>query len=380
MRVLIAVIAVMFLTGVAGAAPEIRGLRVDPSYFYGLYGGQLRAEVIAEDLVAKAQSANVNTLFLYAYNPTNGAFYLTNYPQAEVEVGYGTQDIFRKIYDRALGRGLNVVAVIPISDFKSVWDENPSWRSKTADGADYRPFPHSYYLSAWHPGYREWLRGYVRDLVNRFPRLYAVEAVEPTIDCFWMAESDYNPVANAEFFKRFPQGELGDDNWKKVRALGMTELLATMAEEVHAKGVLSGVVQTWPAYADGSLFSFEMVRDEVGYDLEGILNLQGPQKVDFVVGEIMWQQWAAEYGTPAFSPEWTRRAAHDFVSMVGNRSFPIMHVEISGWMGQHSTVSPTVDEFHRSIQVIKDISPGIDVYDHSQIENLDAWSALLAWD
>ena len=79
----------------ANAAPEIRGLRVDPSYFYGLYEGQTDEQIV-DQVINKARAANVNTLFLYAYNPSNGAFYQTDYPMAEVEVGYGQRQIFQK--------------------------------------------------------------------------------------------------------------------------------------------------------------------------------------------------------------------------------------------------------------------------------------------
>jgi hypothetical protein len=372
------ILAIFFYGLFSYAAPEIRGLRVDPSYFYGLYEGQ-NEDYIADQVITKAVAANVNTLFLYAYNPSNGAFYQTDYPMTEVEIGYGRTQVFQKIYQLALQHQMKVIAVFPITDFNSVWEQKPEWRSKLRDGSDYRPFPHSYYLSAWHPEYRKWIRGFVRDMLTRFPDLYAIEAVEPTVDCFWMMESDYNPHSNQEFFKRHPDGTLGDGNWKKFRAQGITDLLAIMSEEAHAKGVLSGVVQTWPANADGTLFSKDLVRDEIGFDIEGILGLQGNQKMDLIIGELMWQQWKAEHGTAVFVPEWTLRASQDFIRLVAGRSFPILHIEISGWIGQNSTVYPTIDEFHRSLQIIRDIAPGIDIYDHSQIENQNAWQALTGW-
>lgn len=378
MKSVLILLSVFFWSLFTFASPEIRGLRVDPSYFYGLYEGQSDDE-IANQVISKARAANVNTLFLYAYNPSNGAFYQTDYPMTEVEVGYGKTQVFSKIYALALQHQMKVIAVFPITDFHTVWENKPEWRSKHLDGTDYRPFPHAYFLSAWHPEFRTWIRGFIADMLTRFPELYAIEAVEPTVDCFWMMAADYNPYSNQEFFNRHPQGQLGDENWKKFRAQGITDLLAIMSEESHARGILSGVVQTWPANADGSLFTHEMVRDEVGFDLEGILNLQGNQKIDLITGELMWQQWKAEFGTEVFTPEWTRQASADFISLVAGRSFPILHIEISGWIGQHSTVYPTIDEFQRSLQVIRDLAPGIDIYDHSQIETMDAWSALKGW-
>lgn len=372
------ILAILFAGLFSYASPEIRGLRVDPSYFYGLYEGQTD-EAIAQQVITKARAANVNTLFLYAYNPSNGAFYQTDYPMTEIEIGYGQTQVFQKIYDLAIHHQMKVIAVFPITDFHAVWESKPDWRSKRPDGQDYQPFPHSYFLSAWHPEYRQWIRGFIKDMLTRFPSLYAIEAVEPTVDCFWKMEADFNPYSNQEFMNRYPEGKLGDANWRKFRAQGVTDLLAIMSEEAHARGILSGVVQTWPAYSDGKLFPNELVRDEVGFDLEGILSLQGNQKMDLITGELMWQQWQAEYGTVAFTPEWTRQASADFISLVAGRSFPILHIEISGWVGGHSTVYPTIDEFYRSLQVIRDIAPGIDIYDHSQIETLNAWQALTGW-
>lgn len=353
----------------------LKGLRVDPSYFYQLYP---RASVkeIARTVVNNAKTAHVNTLFLYAYNPGNGAFYPTHYPMTEVEVDLGRNNIFGAIVSEANVQGLRVIAVIPVNDFETVWIQNPSWRSKMPTGSDYKPFPRAFFLSAWHPEFRKWLRGFVQDLVNKFPGLYAVEAVEPMVDCYWKMEADFNEYANREFQRQYPQGILGDANWRKVRAQGMTELLGIMAETVHTKKIKTGIVQVWPAFGDGVLFSSREMRDEVGFDLEQILNLKGPQKIDFIVGELMWQQWLAEYGTPVFTPQWSRAAAQGFLNLINNRTDTIIHVEISPWHGQHSTVVPTLAEFHDSIFAIKDIAPGIDVYDHSQIESRQAWSTL----
>ncbi|MNT34788.1 hypothetical protein D3C72_1707870 [compost metagenome] len=152
-----------------------------------------------------------------------------------------------------------------------------------------------------------------------------------------------------------------------------------MAEEAHAKGLLSGVVQTWPARPNGTLYTNDEVRDRVGFNLDEILNLQGAQRMDFVMAEFLWQQWAAEYGNPIFTPGWTRTVSDEFIAFVGTRSMPIIHVEISPWHGEHSSVTPTLQEFHDTLLSIKDSVAAIDVYDQSQIENRDAWEILSVW-
>ena len=362
----------------ASAAPELRGLRVDPSYFYDLYADHSAAD-IARKVVNEAEASHVNTIYLYAYNSVNGAFYQTNYPMTEVEFHLGRQDIFGEIYRLARARGMRVIACLSIFDFKIVWQKNPDWRSKLLNGTDYKPFAHAYLLSTWHPDFKKWFRGFIADLAMRFPELYAIEAIEPTVDAFWMKEADFNPIANQEFYERYPGAKLGDNNWKKFRARGVTKLLAIMAEEAHRQNIFAGVVQTWPAKPNADLYSNDEVRDKIGYNLDDILNLQGSQKMDFVMGEFLWQQWAAEYGNPAFTPEWTRRVSHEFIQFVGARSKPIIHVEISPWHGEHSSITPTDAEFHQTILAIKDFVSGIDVYDHSQIENRKAWDELSSW-
>jgi hypothetical protein len=152
-----------------------------------------------------------------------------------------------------------------------------------------------------------------------------------------------------------------------------------MADVAHSKKIKAGVVQTWPARPSGRLFTSDEVRDRIGFSLNEILNLQNTQKLDFVIAEFLWQQWAAEYGTPIFTPAWTTGVAEEFIRFVDNRSQPIIHVEISPWHGKNSVVTPTVQEFYETLRSIKDLVAAIDVYDHSQIQARNAWQALSVW-
>ncbi|MDG0818125.1 hypothetical protein [Bdellovibrio svalbardensis] len=370
--------ALTLLSFPAWSETPLRGLRVDPAYFSSLYP-EMNAQQIANLVVNEAATAGATALFLYAYSSLHGSFYLTSYPLTEIEEPMGSENIFSLVYTAARSRGLKVIAVIPINDFKLVWQEHPGWRSKLSNGEDYKPFVRTHHLSAWHPEFRLWLKGFVTDLLNKFPGLYAIEVVEPTVDCFWTGAPDYNPAANAAFKKKFPKGKLGDENWRKIRALGMTELIASVARTAHAHNIRAAVVQTWPSGYDGKLLTSDQVRDQVGFDFDGALNLKGPEKIDILTGEFLWQQWAAEYGGEVFTPAWTQKAAHDFVSFVRNRSTPIIHVEISPWYGQTTTVNPTIEEFKDTLKSINNMGLGIDVYDHSQIEGRQAWSALGNW-
>ena len=362
----------------AKAIPAIRGLRIDPSYFYYLYS-ELTPKQIAQKVIARVRAAHVNTIFLYAYNPSNGAFYPTDYPLLEIEPFLGSKNIFGEIYSRAKAEGLQVVASISSNDFASVWRSRPQWRSKLQDGSDYKPMPKVFMLSAWHPEYRLWFQGFVADVAKHFPGLLAIEAIEPTVDCYWNGEPDFNPEAVKAFYKLYPKGTLGDSNWKITRAKGLTELLGLMAKTAHTFNIKAGVVQTWPAQESGELYSFSRVRDFVGFDLNEILNLPGAQKMDFVVGELLWQQWRAEYGEKVFTPQWTKQAAQRFLKMVNTRSTGMIHIEISPWHGQNSSIEPTLQEFQQSLQTIRSVASHIDVYDYSQLENREAWKELSAW-
>lgn len=365
-------------TAAHGENSSLRGLRVDPGYFSRLFPDDT-IEEIALNIVQQASQAGTNTLFLYAYSPLHGAYYPTDYQYAEVEEHMGRQNAFAVVYSTARAHGLKVVAVIPVNDFKLVWQEHPEWRSKLRDGRDYKPFTRTHYLSAWHPKYRSWYQGFIEDLLQKFPDLYALEAVEPTVDCFWTGDPDYNPAATAEFRKRYPKGTLGDSNWKKLRAKGLTDLVAIMSRLAHRKKIQSAVVHTWPPGPNGKLMSSNALLEHVGFDFNGVLNLKGEEKLDLINGEFLWQQWAGEYGGTVFTPEWTRKAALDFIAFVNGRSSPIIHVEISSWHGQTHTVTPTLHEFQRTLQVIHDLGYGIDVYDHSQIQDREAWEALSYW-
>ncbi len=371
-------LALVFSATFASAAPTVRSMRIDPSYFYSLYPNNTTAE-IAEKVVQTAKANNVNTLFIYAYNSSYGSFYKTAYTLTAVESGYGQLDIFGTLLKTAKANGLTVIANMPVTDFKTVWQARPTWRSKTKNGSDYLPAADTYLLSAWHPNFRSWLSGFYKDFLTRYPMVDGIEAVEPMVDYFWNKDSDYNSSSNAEFKIRYPNYSIGGTTWLKFRAQGLTNLIAMLSQTAHAVGKKSAVVQTWAINSDGTLYSSQSMRDGMGFDFNGLLNLTGTSKIDLFSAEFMWQQWKAEFGTPNFNPNWTRSAVLSFLNIVAGRSFPIIHVEISPFDGSATSVTPTAFDLQNSIKAIADIAPGIDVYDFNQIENSNAWSAFSAW-
>ncbi len=358
---------------------KLRGLRVDTSYFYNLYPG-LPVSQIAREVVSNASANGVNTLFIYAYNPVYGALYQTDYKYAPVEAGFGQVNILKELTFVAKQFGLKVVACVPVNNFKEVWDKKPAWRAKIKSGADYIPTDNMYLLSAWHPEFRSWLKGFYKDLIERNPNIDGIEAVEPFIDYKWQTESDYNPVSNAKFKAVNPASKLGDANWLNFRARGLTELIGIMNSAASSFKKESYLIHTWPAKASGELFSSKVIKDNIGLDFDGILSLSNDKKLDYLTAELMWQQWAAEHGPENFPIDWTHRAALEFINFVNLRSAVIIHIEVTPFMGaQGKLVTPTLHEFGSTLLAIRDLNVGIDVYDYSQIEYSLAWKDLLSW-
>lgn len=358
---------------------NVRGLRVDIGYLYNLYPGKSVTQ-IAETVVSRARANGVNTLFIYAYNPVYGAIYRTNYPSAPVESGFGRQNILNHFALEAKKSGMKVVASVPANNFKYLWEQKPAWRAKAADGSDYLPIENTYLLSAWHPEFRVWLTGFYKDLIINNPHIDGLEIVEPFIDLRWQKESDYNPVATSKFKRLYPNAKLGDDSWLQFRAQGLTDLISIMNSTAHFYSKSSYLVFTWPVQASGKLFEAEVSKNQIGLDIDGILRLTGTKKLDYLTGELIWQQWRAEYGTQNFSPAWTKQASLEFIDIINLRTKALIHVEITPFMGpQQNVVSPSASEFTESLNVIRELNIGVDVYDYSQIESAGLWDELLAW-
>lgn len=357
---------------------NIRGLRVDPSYFYNIYPG-LSVTDVSNRVVSNAKLSGVNTLYIYAYNTVYGAYYQTSYNSTVVENGYGRLNILKELTATAKKNNMKVVAVVPVNNFKHLWSNNPGWRAKLKSGSDYIPAADMYLLSAWHPNFRSWLSGFYSDLISNNPDIDGIEAVEPFVDYRWAKESDYNSVSNTKFKNLYPKARLGDATWLKFRAQGLTDLIAILNSVAHSFNKSSFLVQTWTARSDGTLFSSDIMRDNIGLDINGILNLTDVKKLNFIMAELIWQQWAAEYGTLNFNPEWTRKASVEFINIVNARSTPLIHVEITPFMGSTGYTAPSLEEFSTTLKSIRDLNTGIDVYDYNQINNLNGWNALLNW-
>lgn len=358
-------------------APEFRvnGMRIDISYVYKMYPKKSMADVISE-VITNSKKGSINTLFIYAFSSVYGAYYQTNYKFASVEKGFGIQNILKELTTAAKKNGIRVVAVVPINSFKEAWVKNPEWRVKDKKGRDYRPGKDIYPVSLWHPEFRKWVQGLYEDLLYRNPELDGLEALEPSVDYNWNKQADYNEVATQTFKSYYPDSPLGGNDWLFFRARGLTEVIAIMNASAHAAGKKSYVVHTWPAKSNGKLFTGSEIKEMTGLDIRGILTLEGASKLDYLVTELIWQQWAAEYGKKKFTAKWPQKAAKEVIEFVNHRSGVMIHVEPTPFKGKKGEVVPTLKEFAETLTSLRDLNVGVGVYDYNQIVKLNAWSIL----
>jgi hypothetical protein len=358
-----------------------RGLRLDPSYFYSSNPGQSVTQ-IATDVITNIKNARGNTVYLYAYNSVHGAFYPTSYSQTTVESGLGSANIFGAVAAEAKKQGLKVVAVVPLNNFNTVWNNNPGWRVKQAGGADYVPLAETYLLSASSAEYRAWYAGFLKDLISHNPNIDQVEAVEPTLDYSWNGVPDQNPSALSNFSAQYPGAAVGSQSWLDFRAKEFLSLVALFNQTVHGAGKLTGLVQTWTVNSSGKLLDATTIKNATGFDWVAIASQSGSSKTDFLVSEFIWQQWFAEYGTSSFNPTWIITAANDYNSVLkgaGATSDLVIHVEISTFAGSYNTTSPTKDQFAQTMANTAKVSNSVSVYDYNQIRTYSAFTELSNW-
>jgi hypothetical protein len=359
----------MIHAGMASAETKIKGMRVDPSYLYGMAASaQAAAQLIVNDAVAMG----VNTLFMYSYSPVYGAFYKTTYQYTAVENGFGIEDMLGNLITAAHAKGIKVVAWLPVNDFKQAAKAQPSWRAKTQTGANYVPYAGTFVMSAWHPGFRSWYKGFLTDLLTHYPALDGIEAGEGQVDYNWDMTTDYNPTATQLYKQAYPRGTVGDANWVKFRTQGMTGLHQILGTVAHQYGRKAYVVQTWSPYDDGTgdLMSSADIAAGCGFDFDGIMNLPAPGRPDVVTGEFMYQQWAAtDTDVTPFTTAWTIQAARQFIANVAGRVTPVVHVEISDF----GTGPLTPADFGAALQdAYTNSTGGADFYDFYQIETDNA--------
>lgn len=341
----------------------MRGLRLDPSYLYEIPGyGSLPIQEFADRVVGEIQSGGFNTLFLYAYNSYYGAFYPTTYPLTAVEPGLGKAKIFPLLAAAAKARGMDVIAVLPVNDFRHAWKAQSAWRVKKRDGKDYRPNTETHFLSPGHSAFASWYAGFVRDFLARNPGVNGIEAVEPGFDLNWDGAPDYNPEVVKAFQAKQPGQATKGITWNRFRSTLLTAHLGLFSRLAHEAGKEAYLVQTYTARPDGSLMTAEEIRQGLGFDWNEVLNLPAAARVDGIMAELMFQEGKATHGTAAFTPGWTTRVAQEFVRFVNGRARALIHVEYSAFQGPHGSFSATEEEVQAALTGLVTFAQGEDTY------------------
>ncbi len=359
---------------------KLKGIRIDPGYFYGgSYSGQ-STDAIAALMVDLALEWGANTIYFRAVSPYYGAFWNQPVtPDLYSEGGHGVNNIFPLVIQKAHAAGVTIIAYVEPNRMKSVWDANPDWREKDIQGNDYRP--DSYPLSVFHPDYLAWTTSFVNELLDMGADGVDIAECDYVV---WGDAATYDAAANARYFAEYPAGSLGDANWVALRKQVLTEWYEHIGTVTHAREREFHVTYTWVSHADGSLYNHADISQGTGFSFDDLLALPIASRPDVIVAELMWQQAAARHGEALFDAEWTESASKQFTTFVAGRAEAIVHVEVSPFIGAAGTIAPMPDEIETSVALALQHSDGADIYDMDQANNLlydfngsvDTWAAI----
>ncbi len=356
--------------GTAAVPVRVHGVSIDPADHLAEHPD---ASELARTLVERLSENRIDTVYVNAYNVEYGAYYETTY-RLNQESELGRQDFLGKFVSAAHARGIRVVAALYDHQHRGAWETHPEWREKTASGGDYNPpgTDIQYYLSTGNPGATAWWRGFLEDILRRYPDLDGVELREPIVN-WWGTDADYNPAVTAAFRTAHPRATLGDETWRRFRQAMLTRFLKSEIALVHRAGLFVHVTTVATTGTSGSLMPAGYVAHETGFDLDALL--RGRDLPDALKVELIWQQWARLYGRVAFTPEWTGRATLEFLREMRGRAPVIVHVELTDF-GRSSI---TVEEFHRTLRAAdRPGLQGVDFYSVSLADAKRAWPAVRA--
>ncbi len=348
--------------------PLVKGIRLDPGHLYPPNGPV--SPTVAAELVGDIIRCRANTLFLYGINSVYGAFADLNYDLMSTESGLGKTDFVHQVIQLAKDQGISVVISIPLNNFKSAWEQRPTWRvkQKIAGGvSDYKPNVEAYPLSSWVDDVRDWIGGLVSQVCHLWSDSAGIEIREPEVNHTWNDPVDFNAATTQKFSTLYPRisADPRSPDWRRFTAMGLTDMHAIVARQIHNYRKECWIVQTWPPDNAGNLMDATDVRDGSGFDFGGVLNLSRLDRADNITAELIWQQWSADKHLPIFSPEWTGDASKQFSRFVGDRANAITHVEATGFpVGDHPTITPNDAQLQRSIRLALENTNGVAVYEY----------------
>ena len=348
--------------------PFIRGVTLDP---WAYRDSSVSAGEFAEALAERYQRNAVNTVFFYAYNVDEGAAYRTRYSGSSVS-DWGRQDLLAHLLDACHRRGIRVVAWLYSGRDEGMWKKHPEWRERTKDGKAHNPLRlhAAYFLCPRNAEVRTWYAGLLRDLARRYPTLDGIELCEPVVNWFG-DQACYCQVCRDEFAASHPGEPLGETVWREFRAEGLTDFLSGCMKAVSEEGIDTYIMTISDAWSNGAILSPRRQAEESGFDLEALLN--GPYPPDWVNFEIIWQQWAALYGTEVFNYDWAEETATRLVRRTDKRARVVLHVELTDFGSQHMTPAKIAETIDR----VRVTDPqGVECYHSGAIDKKAAWPVL----
>lgn len=343
----------------------IKAIRFDPAYYYK--SGKPTAR-LARELVQKWDDAGINTVYFLSYSHVYGARYITDYLY-NTEESFGRRDLLGIMLPMMKAKGMKVIVWFFDHQHKGAWTANPDWRVRTKDGRFYRNNPYDYYLSVHHPEVREYLQGFVEDILENYPDVDGIDITEPIVN-WWGNEADFSDHVVKQFREKYPDEPLSGYKWLEFKSEGLTTHIQELTQLVQSMGKEVHLTTVFTATANGRLLSPREYRNYTGFDLEAILS--GDDVPDYLNGEIIWQTWADAHGA-GFSPQWTKRGVKDAMAQVAGRTPFIAHVEIS----RFGSVQPDVEQFGESLKwALAGGARHLDFYDSHQTDQAGAWSAV----
>jgi hypothetical protein len=347
-------------------------VRFDAAYYYGRSPS---VRHLAQDLTESWAEQGINLVYFYAYNRVYGARYVTHY-DGNIMEDFGRQDLLGHMIREAHRRNIKVVAWLQGVQHKQIWEARPQWREKTQDGGDYKPDRDSYLLCARNPEVMQWWLGFLDDLVTHYPDLDGIDLAECQVD-LWGDHACHCEQCQGQFAQTHPSAPLPGAQWRKFRAEGLTSLLLASSRLAHSYGREAHFTTVFTAGRDGNLLASRAVRDVIGFDLEAVLD--SPDRPDVIQAELIWQQWATEYGDGStFTSEWTRKAVTQAKDMVKGRARLIAHIEVTDF----GSGGLDAASLARTVAAAVAAGPhGVDLYDAHLLEQVtaDTRSLQMAW-
>jgi hypothetical protein len=266
-------------------------------------------------------------------------------------------------------RGIRVVAWLYSGRDRRMWLEHPEWQERTKEGKPHNPLRlhAAYFLCPRNPEVRRWYVGLLRDLAERYPTLDGIELCEPVVN-WYGDQACYCEVCRREFAAAHPTEPSGGPVWRQFRAEGLTEFLSDCFGAISEQGIDTYVMTISDAWDNGAILIPSKQAQESGFDLDALLDsANAPDWVNF---EVIWQQWAAIYGTDVFNADWAEETARRLVRRTDGRARAVIHVESTDFGAQHMTPEKIAETMERVILAEPD---GLECYHSAALDRKGAW-------